>query len=208
VNTYNDKRPDVLKSQGLPTYNPDQPTFDEMVRVALAIMGSDPATPFFIVAEEEGTDNFSNLSNAQGMLDAMERADRAIGEALKFMASQPQRAVHLLVAADSDAGSPTLWAPREAAEGFQLPPRSSTGAQLDGPDGTGGRPFVTPPDAYGNRHVFGIAWPDSGDMPGSAISRAHGFRSDLLPPTLDNTGIYKVLYEVLFGARPWESERP
>jgi alkaline phosphatase len=208
VDTYNAERSDVLQKLGLPTYNPGQPTFDEMVRVALAILGSDPARPFFLVAEEEGTDNFSNKVNAQGMLDAMERADRAIGEALRFMQSQPRRPLTLLVAADSDAGSPTLWAPREVAADFQLPPRSSTGAQLDGPDGTGGRPFVTPPDAFGNRHVFGIAWPDSGDMPGSAVSRAHGFRSGLLPTALDNTGVYKFLYEGLFGTRPWELDAP
>lgn len=201
-NTYNDKSEETLKELGLETYNPGQPTFDEMVAVALKVLGSNPENPFFLVAEEEGTDNFSNKTNAKGMLDAMGRADAAIGEALAFMGSQPEREVLLLVGADSDAGSPTIIAPKDPAIDFRLPMTSSSGAELDGPEGQGGVPFISKPDAFGNSYPFGIAWADAGDTPGSVVAKAHGYKSELLKSTVDNAEIYGILYEVLFGKQP------
>lgn len=199
IDTYNDETEADLAEAGLPTYNPGQPTFDELVDKALQVLGSDPDKHFFLVAEEEGTDNFSNKTNAKGMLDAIGRADRAIGKTLEFIAAHPERPTLLLVGADTDAGHPAIFAPREAPADYQLPPASSTGAQLDGPDGTGGQPFVSQPDAFGNRHPFGIAWATSGDFQGSDVAKAHGFRSELLGPNVDNTEIYSIFYSVLFG---------
>jgi alkaline phosphatase len=201
VDTYNDLPEERLAASGLATYNAHQPSFDEMVTQALAILSADPTRDFFLVAEEEGTDNFSNKNNAQGMLDAIGRADRAIGVTLDFIAENPDRPTLLLVGADSDAGSPSIWAPREPEEGYVLPSETKTGAQLDGADGTGGRPFVTQPDQYGNRHLFGIAWANGDDYPGSVVAKAHGYRSELLPVDLDNTGVYRILHEVLFEDR-------
>ncbi|NDY95258.1 alkaline phosphatase [Wenzhouxiangella limi] len=198
VDTYNDVREERLAASGLETYNPDQPSFDEMVAKALEVLSADADREFFLVAEEEGTDNFSNKANARGMLDAMGRADKAIGVTLDFIEANPDRPTLLLVGADSDAGSPGIWAPREPEEDYQLPEQSSSGAELDGPDGTGGRPFVSQPDQFGNRHVFGIAWAMEGDQQGSTVAKAHGYRSDLLPVDLDNTGVYKILHTVLF----------
>ncbi|MEE4637153.1 MAG: alkaline phosphatase [Wenzhouxiangella sp.] len=201
VDTYNDLREDRLAASGLETYNPDQPSFDEMVSKALEILGADPDRDFFLVAEEEGTDNFSNRTNARGMLDALGRADRAIGISMDFIDANPERPTLLLVGADSDAGSPTVWAPKDPAPDFELPESTPTGAELDGPDGTGGRPFVSLPDQYGNTHVFGIAWAAKDDHPGSVVAKAHGYRSDLLPVDLDNTGVYRILHTVLFEER-------
>ena len=79
-----------------------------------------------------------------------------------------------------------------------LPETTPTGAELDGPDGTGGRPFVSLPDQYGNTHAFGIAWAAKDDHPGSVVAKAHGHRSDLLPADIDNTGVYQILHTVLF----------
>lgn len=201
-NTYNDQKEAALAAAGLETYNPEAPAFDEMVKVALTILGSDPERPFFLVAEEEGTDNFSNQTNAKGMLDAIGRADQAIGVAVEFMARQPERPILLIVGADCDAGSPSIWAPRDAPDGYQLPATTISGAELDGPEGQGGTPFFSKPDRFGNRYPFGISWANSGDYPGSAITRAHGFRSELLGTSIDNTRIYQIFYEVLFGTAP------
>ncbi|MEE4638937.1 MAG: alkaline phosphatase [Wenzhouxiangella sp.] len=198
VDTYNDVREDRLAASGLETYNPDQPSFDEMVATALAVLGHDPDRDFFLVAEEEGTDNFSNKTNARGMLDAIGRADKAIGITLDFIEANPDRPTLLVVGADSDAGSPSVWAPREPDEDFQLPASTPSGAELDGPDGTGGRPFISAPDQFGHRHMFGIAWATQDDHPGSAVAKAHGYRSERLPVDLDNTGIYRILHAVLF----------
>ena len=198
VDTYNDRREHELAERGLETYNPDQPSFDEMVTKALEILGHDDSRDFFLVAEEEGTDNFSNRANARGMLDALIRADRAIGATMDFIARNPERATLLLVGADSDAGSPGVWAPREPEEGYLLPEATDSGGELDGPDGAGGRPFVSQPDQAGRQHLFGIAWAMEGDNQGSTVAKAHGYRSDLLPVDVDNTGIYTVLHRVLF----------
>ena len=73
---------------------------------------------------------------------------------------------------------------------------------FDGPDGPGGKPFMSKPDAFGNRYPFGIAWAVGGDAPGSAVAKAHGYKSDLLKSSVDNTDLYKVLYEALFDKAP------
>ncbi len=202
LNTYNDQSEAALRAAGLPLYDPAAPTFAEMVAVALRVLGADPERPFFLVAEEEGTDNFSNVMNASGMLEATIAADEAIGAARCFMQQQPDRRVLLLVGSDSDAGHPTLVAPRGWTEPVELPPVTDSGARLHGATGQGGPPFWSQPDRFGTRHPFGIAWPASGDYPGSVVTRAHGFRSELLGTTVDNTGIYPIMYQVLFGKPP------
>jgi alkaline phosphatase len=169
-----------------------------MVEMAMRILGNDPAREFLLVAEEEGTDNFSNKNNAGGMLEALGRADRAIGKVLHYMDTHPFRNILLLVGSDSDAGHPGIWGPLEWDEDYLLPETSASGAELDGPDGQGGRPFWTKADQFGNRHPFGIAWGTVGDIPGSDVTKAHGYRSDLLKASIDNTDIYRILYEVLF----------
>ncbi|NDV61818.1 alkaline phosphatase [Puniceicoccales bacterium CK1056] len=201
-NTYNDKKENVLKKAGLETYDPEAPTFAEMTTVALKILGSDPQRQFFLVAEEEGTDNFSNNTNAKGMLDAAIRADKAIGAVVDFMNTQADRKTLLIVGADSDAGSPSIWAPRGKGEDYQLPKKTNSGAELDGPEGTGGTPFFSKPDQFGNAYPFGISWANANDYQGSAITRAHGFNSQLLGTNIDNSGIYRIFYEVLFGVTP------
>lgn len=202
VDTYNDRPEKELAEAGLPTYDPAAPTFDEMTEVALRLLSHDPEERFFLVAEEEGTDNFSNAVNASGMLDAIGRADEAIGNVMDFQQTQPDRKTLLLVGADSDAGHPTVWAPINPGEDYLLPDTSGSGAMLDGVDGTGGRPFLSKPDQFGNRYPFGIAWATTGDFPGSDVIKAHGFGSGHLGVNVDNTKPYAIMYRVLFGHAP------
>lgn len=202
TDTYNDETEETLEKLGLPTYDPEAPTFDEMVESALQVLSADPGKRFFLVAEEEGTDNFSNKTNARGMLDALLRADRAIGKVIDFQSANPDKPTLLLVGADTDAGHPALYVPKDPDDGYRLPKTSSSGAQLDGPEGAGGLPFYSMPDAYGNVYPFGLAWATAGDFQGSDVTKTHGFKADLLGSTVDNTGIYRILYEVLFGVDP------
>ena len=197
--TFHNGTEEDLAEEGRLPYRPDAPTLAEMTAAALAILGSDPDREFFLVAEEEGTDNLSNYNNAAGMLEAVARADAAIGVALEFLADQPDRETFLLVGSDSDAGSPTVVAPRDAGADVLLPNRDKNGAPVDGRNGTGGEPFLSLPDANGNRHPFGIAWATTGDVPGSVVNKAHGPGSDRLGSTIDNTGVYRLLYAALFG---------
>lgn len=199
TNTYNAYTEGYLQRRDLPPYDSDAPTFAEMLQVALRILGNDPEKRFFLVAEEEGTDNFSNKTNAAGMLEALRRADEGIGEALAFLDARETEDTLLLVAADSDAGHPTVWAPRELAAGETLPATTSRGAALDGQSGGGGLPFITPPDRYGQSHAFGIAWPISDDMPGSAVIKATGLGASALGSLVDNTEVYPLIHRVLIG---------
>ena len=106
--TYNAAPEEKLKISGLPTYNPDQPSFDQMVDVAIKVLSNDPKHRFFLVAEEEGTDNFSNNANTQGTIDALSRADAAIGITMEFIESRPQLDTLMIVGGDSDAGHPAV----------------------------------------------------------------------------------------------------
>lgn len=197
-NTYNDRAEEILAESGLPAYNPDEPSFDEMVDVALKVLSNDPQKRFFLVAEEEGTDNFSNNTNAYGTVEALKRTDAAIGIVMDFMENREKQDTLLVVAADSDAGHPSIWSPRGLKERETVPEKTDTGAQLDGTTGTGTAPFLTLPDANGNTYGFGIAWPMSGDGYGSAITKAHGYGSEHLGVTVDNSDIYRLCYKVLF----------
>ena len=200
--TYNSKTEEVLKERGLPLYNEGQPTFDEMVSVALNILSSDPAKRFFLVAEEEGTDNFSNSANTPGVLEALKRSDKAIGLSMDFIQSRPVNDTLLIVGADSDAGHPTIWTPVKATLPENFPLFSETGAPLDGVRGTGSMPFETAPDANGNTFLFSVAWPMKEDGYGSVVAKAHGYGSEALNVVVDNTDIYRISYKVLFGKEP------
>lgn len=197
--TFNDKREEDLKAAGLEWFDPEAPTIAEMTAKAIEVLSQDPEQNFFLVSEEEATDNFSNKTNAGGMIEAVRRSDRAIGEALTFMEAHPDRKVMLLLAADSDAGNPSVWAPRDLPVDQPMKSNTKTGAGIDGVEGAYSLPFVSKPDANGKRHAFGIAWPFHFDMQGAVVAKAHGFGSDRMPVDLDNTGIYTLMRSVLFA---------
>jgi alkaline phosphatase len=196
--TFNAAKEQDLLRDGLPWFDPAAPTLAEMTAKAVEILSRDSDRPFLLVTEEEGTDNFSNNTNAGGAIEALRRADAAIGEALAYQQRNPERKVLVVTAADSDAGHPSVWAPRNLPVDQNLPATTDTGAALDGVEGSGSLPFVSAPDAYGNRHAFAVAWPFSFDMQGSVVAKAHGHGSDRLPADLDNTGIYTLMRSVLF----------
>lgn len=196
-NTFNDRPEEVLAEAGLPLYNPGTPSIGDMTAFALRFLSA-RGERFFLVAEEEGTDNFANNGNAPGTLEALRRADRAIGHALDFLQLHPETL--LVTAADSNAGNPAIMAidkPEEYA--VPLPVKTRQGAPLDGQSGPEGLPFVTAPDAFGRVHYFGIAWPDYGDYHGGIVARAQGMNSHLLPAHVQNTDIYRLMYATLFG---------
>jgi alkaline phosphatase len=73
------------------------------------------------------------------------------------------------------------------------------GGALDGRNGTGTVPFMSKPDRAGERWPFGIAWAASDDVLGGVVARASGLNADLLPTSVDNTDIYRMMYATLFG---------
>jgi alkaline phosphatase len=195
--TFNARAEDALRALDLPYYQPDAPTISEMTAKTLRMLAARDER-FLLVVEEEGTDNFANVNNAAGTLEALRRADAALAAALAYVDRNP--ATLVLTAADSNAGGMEVWAVRDSAE-FDLPLPSHTrnGAPLDGQTGTAGIPFVAEPDNAGRRLHFGIAWAAYDDVMGGVVARAHGLNAEWLPPSVDNTDIYRMLYATLFG---------
>jgi alkaline phosphatase len=182
-----------------------------MTRAALAFLKAS-GRRFLLVAEEEGSDNFANNNNAVAALTALRRADHAIGEALDFLDRNPETLV--LTVADSDAGGLEVYPVRES---LGLPPDSAlihtplpattrNGAPLDGQEGTGTPPFLSQADRFGNRWPFGIAWASFDDVLGGIVARAQGLNAGLLPASVDNTDIYRLMYATLFGV--WLATAP
>ncbi len=195
--TFNAKTEEELAAAGLPLYAFDTPTLAEMTQKTLEIL-STRNKPFFMVVEEEGSDNFANSNNAKGTLAALHRADQAIGVALDYIDLNPNTL--LVTAADSDAGGLEVMSLRDStAFDRPLSAFSSNGSPVDGRDGTGTLPFVAAPDARGNRLRFGILWATDGDVAGGVLARAHGLNAHRLPNNVDNTDIYRLMYMTLFG---------
>ncbi|MCJ7553230.1 MAG: alkaline phosphatase, partial [Ignavibacteriaceae bacterium] len=154
---------------------------------------------FFLVVEEEGTDNFGNRNNANGKLEALLNADNAIGEVLEFMKNNPNTL--LVTAADSEAGGLEVSGYEVAKLDLNepLPATDANGAPMDGRDGSNTLPFMTAPDKYGKSFPFGIVWSCFGDVTGSVVARAHGLNAEQMKGKIDNTDIYRYMYLTLFG---------
>jgi alkaline phosphatase len=75
--TFNDKSEAELLRDGLPLYQPNSPTLAEMTEKAIELL-SFGENQFFLIVEEEGSDNFGNRNNAIGTLTALKRADDKI----------------------------------------------------------------------------------------------------------------------------------
>jgi len=195
--TFNDKTEEELKKLGLDYYVQSAPTLKEMTDFALKFFGT--KGKFFLVIEEEGTDNFGNKNNAKGKIEALKRADDAIGSIISFIESNPNTT--LITAADSESGGMEVcgYEIEPLEENTPLPNFDENGSPLDGIEGTGSLPFISAPDKNGKRFPFAIAWSTLGDVSGSVVARAHGLNSEKMKGKIDNTDIYRIIYLTLFG---------
>jgi alkaline phosphatase len=196
-NTFNDKTEEELKSLGLKNWLETAPTVAEMTKFALEFLSR--KGQFFLVVEEEGSDNFGNKNNANGKLEALSHADDAIGIAIEFMKENPKSMI--ITAADSEAGGLEVsgYEIPNLDKNTPLPLTDKNGAPIDGKEGSGSLPFTTKPDKYGNTFPFGIVWSSFGDLTGSVVARAHGINSEMMKGKIDNTDIYRFMYLTLFG---------
>ncbi len=214
----------------LPLYVETAPTVAEMLDASLKIIEKDP-DGFFAVVEEEGTDNFGNNNNAAGTIEAMRRADAAIGEAIDYIDNEDPNTL-LVTAADSDGGGLEVFQfkPYDRPDGNfdEENPELSSQPEvpfitvnptterddinyLDGVDGSTASeenpwvPFSAKDSIDGEMGDFGISWVGTPDVPGSIVSKTYGMNADKLPSTVDNTEIYDIMYETLFGVTPEEA---
>ncbi len=196
--TFNDESEEELKQNGLKNYQPKAPTLAEMTDAAIKFLSAKKGN-FFLIVEEEGTDNFGNANNANGYFEALKRADDAIGVALDFHSKNPNTLI--ITAADSEAGGMEIYGFLEKymMPDQPLPERANNGSPLDGINGTGTLPFLTAKDKNGNQFQFAVAWSTNDDVYGSVVARAEGLNSELMKGKIDNTEIYRIMYATLFG---------
>jgi glycerophosphoryl diester phosphodiesterase len=226
--TFDDRREEELNLNSdnpSPLYVETAPTVAEMLAASLTILEQD-SDGFFVVVEEEGTDNFGNDNNAVGTIEALRRADAAIGVAMDYVNTQDPNTL-VLTAADSDAGGMQVfqYAPYTRPSGnFDASNPNLADSQPEVPfinvnpttvnesrvylDGVNGStaspefpwiPFSAEDSIDGPMGNFGVVWTGTPDVPGSIVSKAYGMNADLLPSTLDNTFIYELMYKTLFG---------
>ena len=226
--TFNDRTEEALglnSANPQPLYLATAPTVAEMLDASLKILGQDP-DGFFVVVEEEGSDNFANNNNAVGTIEAVRRADAAIGVAMNYVNTKDPNTL-VITAADSDAGglqvfqfepytrpagnftpnNPTLANTEPSAPFIRVNPTTTNTNQavLDGVNGSTGtaeapwKPFASKSSIDGAMGNFGVAWVGTPDFPGSIVSKAYGMNAEKLPSTLDNTEIYDLMYQTMFG---------
>lgn len=214
IHTFNDRSEEVLglnTSNPTPLYLSSAPTVAEMLQATTKILEKHPnfKNGSMIVMEEEGVDNFGNINNAAGMLEAARRKDAAFGVAMDFINRNPNTL--LVTAADSDGGgfqfvdvngvpltdpvtnvaaNPTAAGTGTTSGAVQIP--------TDGIRGQNTPPFISKPDANGNTFGFRVVWAGQPDFAGAIVAKAHGLNSSKLPETVDNTDIYRLMYETLF----------
>ncbi len=194
--TFNDQERERNLIEDLPTYWETAPTIAEMTSVALEILSRDE-DGFFAIVEEEGTDNIANNMNAAGTLEALRRADEAVGVITDYIDDNPD--TMLIMAADSDAGGLQVVSGSLAREGRAVAANTSGGGILHGQQGYFGDVFMAAPDAQGVSHPFGIGWVGYNDVAGGILVRTAGLNYDLVAPLMDSTDVYKLMYRTLFG---------
>jgi alkaline phosphatase len=196
--TFNDKSEEDLRNLELENYEPEAPTVAEMTEAAIKFLSAKEGN-FFLVVEEEGTDNFGNANNANGYFEALKKADDAIGVALNFYSQNPNTLI--ITAADSEAGGLEIYGflQKDMIPDKPLPDTAKNGAPLDGINGTGTLPFMTAKDKNGKQFQFAVAWSTSDDVYGSVIAKAEGLNAEMLKGKIDNTEIYRIMYATLFG---------
>jgi alkaline phosphatase len=197
-NTFAEGSEEAVAASGKPLFQASAPRYDEMVAAALALLSGAPQG-FYLMAEEEATDNLGGDNNAVGVLDAGAGADRAVAHALAAAKANPNLTV--IVASDSDCGG-LQASGDDAVAGEKLPPRTESGAPIDGATGTGSIPFLAAPDEQGMRWPFSISWAGDGDMSGGGVVRGIGPGAAVVSGTVDSRDVYLALHRGLFGEKP------
>jgi alkaline phosphatase len=193
--TFNEGSEQALARAKRPAFQPQAPRFDVMIAKAIELLSSD-ADGFFLVGNEEASDNQGGENNAAAVLDAALGADRAIAAALDYAERAGNTTV--VVASDSDCGG-LLVTGDDVEVGMRIPARGENGAPQDGD--AGGRAFLAAPDRSGKRLPFLVSWASAGDMSSGLVARGHGPGADLLRGTVDSIDIYRALYLGLFERR-------
>jgi alkaline phosphatase len=190
--TFNEGSEQRLTRQRRPVFQPQAPRFDAMIATAIRILEQD-GDGYFLVGNEEASDNLAGDNNAAALIEAGAGADRAIAVARAAALRNPH--LTIIVASDSDCGGAQASGD-DAAAGARVPQRNENGAPQDG---EGRMPFLAAPDQFGVRHPFVVRWASGGDNSGGIVARGFGPGGELIRGTIDSTTIFQALHLGLFG---------
>lgn len=185
--TFNEGDEATLDQAGLPAFQPQAPRFDQMIGFALQHLAQAPQG-YLLVANEEATDNLSGENNAPATLEAAAGADRAI--ALALAAAQRDPRLTVVVASDSDNGGLNATSDDLDELPRPLPTRTENGSPLDSDQG---QPYLSAPDARGQRQPYYLTWASASDSAGGTVIRGIGPGASLIEGTVDSTVVYQVL---------------
>jgi len=198
--TYNDEVEDFKNNK--PHYIDSAPSISEMVAWTLDFLDK-KGKPFLLVAEEEGTDNFSNRGQIEAFLTAGSRADEVVGVVNKYIKNRDDTL--FITASDSNASGllVTDGAPKKRW-GITLPKKTDKDAYLIGQKSKTDKkkqvPFLTKSVKESDVVMpFGIIWPTSWDLYSGMLVKASGLNSEHIKGIVDNTDIYKLMHLTLFG---------
>lgn len=194
--TFNEGTEEALAQAELAAFQPQAPRYDAMMNAALRILKKSPQG-YFLVGNEEGTDNLSGDNNASATLDAAAGADRAIGIAMAEAEKNPELTV--IVASDSDNGGMNASGDDDLFNGETLAAVTENGSPIDG---NNGKPFIAAADSRGVRLPFVVTWASTSDSSGGTVARGVGPGAEIIHGTVDSTDIYRALYLGLFGKKP------
>ena len=183
--TFNDEPQHKLNRKSLPTFEEHAPTIAQMTQKALAILQTHHADNFLLIAEEEATDNFANVGNVGGTIEAGQRADDAIGVVQSFIKKHPDTT--MVITSDSDAGGMQL---RDCGIRKTLLFRVA-GCRKN-------NSYTAKPNKEGKSHNFYIKMVGKDDFSGGVVIRGEGKYGHLVKGTMDNTSIYTILDRALF----------
>jgi alkaline phosphatase len=191
--TFNEGTEKQLAKAGLDAFQPQAPRFDVMLSFILARLKNAPKG-YFIVGNEEATDNLSGENNTPATLEAAAGADRTI--ALAIAEAKRNKRLTLIVASDSDNGGMNATSDDLDELVRPLPKRTENGSPLDSDQG---QPYLAAADAKGVRQPYYVTWASSSDSAGGTIARGMGPGAARIEGTIDSTEIYRALYLGLFG---------
>ena len=159
-----------------PFYEEATPAIAEMAQSSLKFFERQNKR-FFLVVEEEGTDNFSNKNNATGFFEAGRRAIEGVHILRQFL--KTRKDTLLIVASDSNAGCLTLVDRFSSKKLFSphkvIVDQSDNQAPVDRTEE--GTPFLTAPNQKGQNLPFAVVWSTKTDTEAGILIKSEGLNS-------------------------------
>ncbi|OZB93471.1 alkaline phosphatase [Paenibacillus sp. XY044] len=153
-------------------YNPTVPLVD-MTKKALDTLSTNKKG-FFLMVEEEGTDEMAHENNAKLTIKAGQELDKAVGAAKEFAKKNPDTLV--LVLADHETGGLTIEEPDDKDE---------SGDGISKEDG----PFAI----ANSKDQFYVDWTTSGHSGVDVPLTAMGSRAELFAGVYENTYVHDAI---------------